>query len=136
MEIFKNEIPKNSIILIDSFDTLTDLHPKNNMMFVNSFGTQTETSLSDKFKDIVENGYRNDIYVILFVDNFKRTKQKLNLILDMFNYRLAFSLNNEILTDFLSLEYNVNLPVIKNNKGLFSNILTSNLVEFKFFRGY
>ena len=54
----------------------------------------------------------------------------------MFNYRLAFSLNNEILTDFLSLEYNVNLPVIKNNKGLFSNILTSNLVEFKFFRGY
>mgnify|MGYP003470241161 FL=1 len=97
-------------------------------------GENTKPSIADNFKELLENGYKRDIYFIVFVDNFKRTKQKLNLILDMFNYRLAFSLNNEILTDFLSLEYNVNLPVIKNNKGLFSNILTSNLVEFKFFR--
>ncbi len=53
----------------------------------------------------------------------------------MFNYRLAFSLRSNILTDFLTLEYNVNIPSIKNNKGLFFNVLTSELVEFKFFKG-
>ena len=52
----------------------------------------------------------------------------------MFNYRLAFSLGNDELTDFLTLEYNVNIPSIKNNKGLFANVLTSESSEFKFFK--
>lgn len=137
LDIFNDEIENNSVIIIDSIDSLNSLHPQVNYGGGFSMpGENTKPSIADNFKELLENGYKRDIYFIVFVDNFKRTKQKLNLILDMFNYRLAFSLNNEILTDFLSLEYNVNLPVIKNNKGLFSNILTSNLVEFKFFRGY
>ncbi|WP_418186554.1 FtsK/SpoIIIE domain-containing protein [Aliarcobacter lanthieri] len=137
LDIFNDEIKNNSIIIIDSIDSLNSLHPQVNYGGGFSMpGEKTKPSITDNFKELLENGYKRDIYFIVFVDNFKRTKQKLNLILDMFNYRLAFSLDSDILTDFLSLEYNVNLPVIKNNKGLFSNILTSNLVEFKFFRGY
>ena len=98
-------------------------------------GEEIKLSIADNFKELLENGYKKDIFIVVFVDNFKRTKQKLNEILDMFNYRLAFSLGNDVLTDFLTLEYNVNLPSIKNNKGLFSNVLTSELVEFKFFEG-
>lgn len=133
IDIFNNEIPKNSIILIDSFDTLTDLHPKNNMMFVNSFGTQTEPSLSDKFKDIVENGYRDDIYTILFVDNFKRLSM-LNEFFDLFNHRIAFNLSSNDLNNFLKLEYNLNIESINNKKGVYTNLLTSNTIEFKFFK--
>lgn len=132
IEIFKNEIPKNSIILIDSFDTLTDLHPKNNMMFVNSFGTQTETSLSDKFKDIVENGYRNDIYVILFVDNFKRLSM-LNEFFELFNHRIGFTLSGNDLNYFLKLDYNLHIEAINNKKGVYTNLFTSNTIEFNFF---
>jgi hypothetical protein len=136
LDIFNNEIKNNSIIIIDSIDTLNSLHPQPN--YGGGFtmpGEEVKLSLADKFKDILENGYKQDIYIVVFIDNFKRTKQKLSEVLDMFNYRLAFSLGSDILTDFLTLEYNVNIPSIKNNKGLFSNVLTSELVGFKFFKG-
>lgn len=133
INIFNNEIPKNSIILIDSFDTLTDLHPKNNMMFVNSFGTQTEPSLSDKFKNIVENGYRDDIYTIIFVDNFKRLSM-LNEFFDLFNHRIGFNLSSNDLNNFLKLDFNLNTESINNKKGFYANLLTSNTIEFKFFK--
>ena len=135
LDIFNNEIENNSLIIIDSIDTLNLLQPQPN--YGGGFpmpGEEVKLSTADKFKEVLENGYKQDIYIIVFIDNFKRTKQKLNEVLDMFNYRLAFSLGNDVLTDFLSLEYNVNIPSIKNNKGLFSNVLTSELVEFKFFK--
>ncbi len=97
-------------------------------------GEEIKIPISDRFKEIVEYGYKDDIYVIVFIDNFKRTKIKLNELLDLFNYRLAFSLGNDILADFLNLEYNVNLQSIKSYKGIFSNVLTSEIVQFKFFK--
>lgn len=136
LDIFNDEIKSNSVIIIDSIDTLNSLHPQPNYGGRFSMpGEEIKLSIADNFKELLENGYKKDIYIVVFVDNFKRTKQKLNEILDMFNYRLAFSLGNDVLTDFLTLEYNVNIPSIKNNKGLFSNVLTSELVEFKFFKG-
>lgn len=136
MDIFNDEIKSNSVIIIDSIDTLNFLHPQPNYGGRFSMpGEEIKLSIADNFKELLENGYKKDIYIVVFVDNFKRTKQKLNEILDMFNYRLAFSLGDDVLTDFLTLEYNVNIPSIKNNKGLFSNVLTSELVEFKFFKG-
>lgn len=135
LDIFNDEIKNNSFIIIDSIDTLKSLHPQPSYSGGFSMpGEEVKLSTADKFKEILENGYKKDIYIVVFVDNFKRTKQKLNEVLDMFNYRLAFSLGNDVLTDFLTLEYNVNIPSIKNNKGLFSNLLTSELVEFKFFK--
>ena len=136
LDIFNDEIKSNSVIIIDSIDTLNSLHPQPNYGGRFSMpGEEIKLSIADNFKELLENGYKKDIYIVVFVDNFKRTKQKLNEILDMFNYRLAFSLGDDVLTDFLTLEYNVNIPSIKNNKGLFSNVLTSELVEFKFFKG-
>ncbi|MGJ0303584.1 FtsK/SpoIIIE domain-containing protein [Aliarcobacter cryaerophilus] len=135
LDIFNNEIKSNSVIIIDSIDTLISLHPQ--LTYGGGFslpGEEIKLSLADKFKELLENGYKKDITIVVFVDNFKKTKQKLSEVLDMFNYRLAFSLENDVLGDFLTLEYNVNLPSIKNNKGLFSNILTSELVEFKVFK--
>jgi len=135
-DVFNNDIKNKSVIIIDSIDTLTSLHPQVN--YGGSFsmpGDEVKLSIADRFKELLEYGYKNDIYIIVFIDNFKRAKSKINEIFDMFNYRLAFSLGSDVLTDFLALEYNVNLPAIKNNKGLFSNILTSETVEFKFFKG-
>ena len=135
LNIFNDEIKNNSLIIIDCIDTLNSLHPQPNYGGGSSMpGEEVKLSTADKFKEVLENGYKQDIYVVVFVDNFKRTKQKLSEVLDMFNYRLAFSLGNDMLTDFLTLEYNVNIPSIKNNKGLFSNVLTSELLEFKFFK--
>jgi len=135
LDIFNNEIENNSLIIIDSIDTLNSLHPQPHYGGGFSMpGEEVKLSIVDKFKEILENGYKQDIYIVVFIDNFKRTKQKLSEILDMFNYRLAFNLGNDVLTDFLILEHNVNIPSIKNNKGLFSNVLTSELVEFKFFK--
>lgn len=134
IDIFQNKIPKNSIILIDSFDTLTELHPKQNMGFGSTFGAEPEIPLSDKFKDIVENGLRDDIYTIIFVDNYKRLSS-LNEFFDLFNHRIAFNLNSNELNSFLKLDYNLNIQSISNKKGVYSNLLTSNTIEFKFFRG-
>ncbi|HIP11742.1 MAG TPA: cell division protein FtsK [Arcobacter sp.] len=136
IDIFENEIKNKSIVIIDSIDTLMKLHPQPNYSSggFSMPGEEIKIPISDRFKEIVEYGYKDDIHVIIFIDNFKRTKMKLNELLDLFNYRLAFSLGNDILADFLNLEYNVNLQSIKNYKGIFSNILTSEIVNFKFFK--
>jgi hypothetical protein len=135
IDIFEQEIKSKSVIVIDSIDTLTKLHPQ--VSYGGTFsmpGEEVKLSPSDRFKEIVEYGYKNDIYVIVFIDNFKRTKMKLNELLDLFNYRLAFSLGSDLITEFLSLEYNVNIQSVKNSKGFFTNVLTSEIVEFKFFK--
>jgi len=135
IDIFEQEIKSKSVIVIDSIDTLTKLYPQ--VSYGGAFsmpGEEVKLSPSDRFKEIVEYGYKNDIYVIVFIDNFKRTKMKLNELLDLFNYRLAFSSGSDLLTEFLSLEYNVNIQSVKNSKGFFTNVLTSEIVEFKFFK--
>jgi len=136
IEIFKSDIKSNSVIIIDNIDTLTKLHPQPS--YGGSFsmpGEEPQVSIADRFKEILESGYKNDIYTIVFVDNFKRVKMKMGEILEFFNYRLAFSLNSDILIDLLELDYNANLQSIKNNTGLFSNLVTSEIKEFKFFKG-
>ncbi|MDF1876116.1 hypothetical protein JHD48_10265 [Sulfurimonas sp. SAG-AH-194-I05] len=135
IDIFNNEIKNKSVIIIDSIDTLTTLHPQVN--YGGGFtmpGEEVKLSTADKFKELLENGYKDDIYIIIFIDNIKRTKQKISEIIELFNYRLAFSLGSDLLTDFLDLEYNVNLASLKNNKAVFSNVLTSETIEFKLFK--
>lgn len=39
-----------------------------------------------------------------------------------------------ILIIFLKLEYNLNIESINNKKGVYTNLLTSNTIEFKFFK--
>ncbi len=135
LNIFNSEIENNSLIIINSIDTLNLLHPQPNYGGgISMSGEDVKLSTADKFKEILESGYKQDIYIIVFIDNFKRTQQKLSEVLDMFNYRLAFSLGNDMLNNFLTPGDHVNIPSIKNNKGLFSNVLTSELLEFKFFK--
>jgi len=125
-------IKENSVILIDSFDTLSQLHPKSNLGFSN-FGSEPEISIADKFKEIVENGYRKNIYTIIFVDNYKRLSM-LNEFFELFNHRIAFSLKSEDINSLLKLEYNVNTQSVKNKKAIYSNLLTSDIKEFKIFK--
>jgi len=135
-QIFESEIKNNSVIIMDSIDTLTKLYPQSG--FGGGFsmpGEEPKKSIADKFKEVLEIGYKKDIHTIVFVDNFKRTKMKMGEILEFFNYRLAFSLGSDVLIDFLELDYNANLQSIKNYTGLFSNLITSEIKEFKFFKG-
>lgn len=133
IEIFQSEIEDKSLIIIDSIDTLTQLYPSPSYGFSRAEDEQ-ESSIYNKFKELLENGYKRDIHFIIFVDNFKRVKTKINEITELFNYRLAFSLNSDLLIDFLELEYNTMIQSIRNNKGIFSNILISQIIEFKFFK--
>lgn len=125
-------IKDNSVILIDSFDTLSQLHPKSNLGFSN-FGSEPEVSIADKFKEVVENGYRKNIYTIIFVDNYKRLSM-LNEFFEFFNHRIAFSLKSEDINSLLKLEYNINTQAVKNKKAIYSNLLTSDIKEFKIFK--
>ena len=133
IEIFQSEIEDKSLIIIDSIDTLTQLYPPLSYGYPMP-GDEQEPSIYDRFKELLENGYKRDIHFVIFVDNFKRVKTKINEITELFNYRLAFSLNSDLLIDFLELEYNTMMQSVRNNRGIFSNILTSQIVEFKFFK--
>ncbi len=78
LDIFNNKIDNNSLIIIDSIDTLNSLHPQLNYGGGFSMpGEEVQLSLADKFKDTLENGYKRDIYTIMFIDHFKRTKKNL-----------------------------------------------------------
>jgi len=137
LDVFNNEIENNSLIIIDSIDTLNSLHPQPNYGGGFSMpGEEKKLSIADKFKEILENGYKQDIYIVVFVDNFKRTKQKLSEVLDIFNYRLAFSLGKTELEIFLDLESQVNamLKAPVNYQGVFFNQITFETIEFKFFK--
>ncbi|EDZ62780.1 FtsK/SpoIIIE family, putative [Sulfurimonas gotlandica GD1] len=124
--IFNEDLEKNSFILIDSFDGLNELHPKQ------SFGgMQKELSLADKFKDIVEYGYKNNIYVILFIDNYKRVQMKQRDFLSLFELRYGFNLNEENANSLLSISNTSMIKSIPKNQGVFSNLITSDIVYFK-----
>ena len=131
VDIFNNEIEKNSFILIDGFDKLNEIHPKSS--FGMSFGEQKET-LADKFKNIVENGYRNNIFTILFIDNFKRLKSNLGDFFSNFDYRIAYNLNSMNVGLLRSSIDGTIMPSAMNGKGIFINDAEDKLIEFKFFK--
>jgi len=131
MKIFNEEIEKNSFIIIDGFDKLTEIHPKNS--FEMGFGEQKET-LADRFKNIIENGYRNNIFTILFIDNFKRLKTNLGDFFTNFDYRIAYNLNSMNVGLLRSSIDGALMPSALNGKGIFINDAEDKLIEFKFFK--
>jgi DNA segregation ATPase FtsK/SpoIIIE, S-DNA-T family len=126
--IINQNLEENSFIIIDSFDGLNELHPKQ------GFGIQKEISLADKFKDIIEYGYKKNIYTIIFIDNFKRTNNKLRDFLNFFELRYGFNLNEENSTSLLSVSSTSKIKSISKNKAVFSNLITSEIVYFKPFK--
>ncbi len=131
VDIFNNEIEKNSFIIIDGFDKLNEIHPKNPLGI--EVGAQNET-LADKFKSIVEYGYRNNIFTILFIDNFKRLKTKLGDFFSNFDYRIAYNLNSMNVGLLRSSVDGAIMPSAINGKGVFINDAEDKLIEFKFFK--
>ena len=128
-KIFDEDLKENSFIIIDSFDGLNELHPKQ------SFGgIQKELSLADKFKETVEYGYKNNIYIIIFIDNFKRVQAKQREFLSLFELRYGFNLNEDNANSLLSISNTSMIKSIPKNQGAFSNQITSNIVYFKPYR--
>jgi len=131
-DIFLQNIDSNSFIIVDSLDLFDELHPKMNSY---SFGNKTEDSVADKFKDLVENGHKKGIFFIVFVDNYKRVKQKVGDFFSLFDYRIGFNLNEEITTSLLSSSMSDMIKNIPNNQAIFSNFVDSSLTYFKPYRG-
>jgi len=131
VDIFNNEIEKNSFIIIDGFDKLNEIHPKSS--FGMGFGEQKET-LADKFKSVVEYGYRNNIFTILFIDNFKRLKTNLGDFFSNFDYRIAYNLSSMNVGLLRSSVDGSIMPSAINGKGVFVNDAEDKLIEFKFFK--
>jgi hypothetical protein len=128
--IFNSEIEENSFIVIDSFDGYQELHPKQGYG-----GLQKEVSASDKFKEIVEYGYKKNIYTIIFIDNFKRSQVKFRDFLSLFELRLGFTLNEESTNALLSVSNSSMLKAIPKNQAIFSNLITSEMRFLKLYRG-
>ena len=128
--IFEN-IKENSFIIIDNFDSLTSLHPKNS--FGMGFGNETK-SKADIFKEIVEEGYRKNIFIILFVDNYKRLKSNLGDFWNNFNYRIGYNLNSADVGMLRSSMDGTLMPSVSNFKGIFFDESADKMVEFKFFK--
>lgn len=131
-DIFHQNIDANSFIIIDSLDLFDELHPKMNNY---SFGNDLKDSVADKFKDLVENGHKKGIFFIVFVDNFKRVKQKVGDFFTLFDYRIGFSLNEEVATSLLSSSISDVIKNIPSNQAIFSNFVDSTLTYFKPYRG-
>ncbi len=130
--IFLQNIDSNSFVIVDSLDLFDELHPKMNSY---GFGNETEDSVADKFKYLVENGHKQGIFFIIFVDNFKRVKQKVGDFFSLFDYRIGFNLNEEIATSLLSSSMSDMIKNIPNNQAIFSNFVDSSLTYFKPYRG-
>lgn len=131
-EIFLQGIDANSFIVIDSLDLFDELHPKMNSY---GYGNDAEDSVADKFKDLVENGHKQGVFFIVFVDNFKRVKQKVGDFFSLFDYRIGFNLNEEVATSLLSSSMSDMIKNIPNNQAIFSNFVDSTLIYFKPYRG-
>jgi len=128
--IFNSEIEENSFIVIDSFDGYQELHPKQGYG-----GLQKELSVADKFKEIVEYGYKKNIYTIIFIDNFKRSQVKFRDFLSLFELRLGFNLNEESTNALLSVSNSSLLKAVPKNQAIFSNLITSDMTYLKLYRG-
>jgi S-DNA-T family DNA segregation ATPase FtsK/SpoIIIE len=130
IKIFNEDIEENSFIIIDAFDRLNEIHPKNSFEIG---GFNNEKTLADKFKEIVESGYRKNVFTILFVDNFKRLKTNLGDFFSNFNYRIAYNLNSMNVSLLRSATDGNILPPALNGKGIFINDIEDKAMEFKFF---
>ncbi len=128
--IFNRALEDNSFIVIDSFDGYQELHPKQGYS-----GLQKELSVADKFKELVEYGYKKNIYTIIFVDNFKRSQVKFRDFLLLFELRLGFNLNEESTNAILSVSHSSMLKAIPKNQAIFSNLITSEMRYLKLYRG-
>lgn len=128
--IFNSDLEENSFIVIDSFDGYQELHPKQGYG-----GLQKEVSVSDKFKEIVEYGYKKNIYTIIFIDNFKRSQVKFRDFLSLFELRLGFHLNEESTNALLSVSNSSMLKAIPKHQAIFSNLITSEMKHLKLYRG-
>lgn len=126
-----DEIKDNSFVVIDNFDSLTKLHPKTNTFNLGN----NEISLADKFKELVENGFRKKIFFILFIENYKRLKMNLGDFFNNFDYRVGYYLNSANLSALISATNGIMLPPAIGDKGVFINNAEDKIVEFKFFKG-
>ena len=126
-----DEIKDNSFVVIDNFDSLTKLHPKTNTFNLGN----NEISLADKFKELVENGFRKKIFFILFIENYKRLKMNLGDFFNNFDYRVGYYLNSVNLSALRGVTDMIMLPPAIADKGVFINDAEDKIVEFKFFKG-
>lgn len=126
-----DEIKDNSFVVIDNFDSLTKLHPKTNTFNLGN----NEISLADKFKELVENGFRKKIFFILFIENYKRLKMNLGDFFNNFDYRVGYYLNSVNLSTLRGVTDMIMLPPAIADKGVFINDAEDKIVEFKFFKG-
>jgi len=124
-DIFLQNIDSNSFIIIDSLDLFDELHPKN------LYGDDPVDSLSYKFKHMIENGHKQGVFFIIFIDNFKRVKQKIGNLLELFDYRIGYNLNEEAATSLLSSSVSDMIKNIPNNQAIFANFVDSSLTYFK-----
>ena len=126
-----DEIKDNSFVVIDNFDSLTKLHPK-----INTFNLgNNEIGLANKFKELVENGFRKKIFFILFIENYKRLKMNLGDFFNNFDYRVGYYLNSVNLSALRGVTDMIMLPPAIADKGVFINDAEDKIVEFKFFKG-
>jgi len=128
-DIFLQKIDSSSFIIIDSLDLFDELYPKN------LYGDDPIDSLSYKFKHMIENGHKQGVHFIVFVDNFKRVKQKIGNLLELFDYRIGFNLNEEVATSLLSSSMPNMIKNIPYNQAIFSNFIDSTITYFKPYRG-
>lgn len=125
-EIFNDILQNDSFIVIDNFEMISELHPK-----ATSFSSK-EASVADKFAEILENGYENNIYTIIFIENYKRAKEKANKILQLCELRYGFNINDDTASALLSSTMTP-MDSIPPNKAVFANLISSELTSFKFF---
>ena len=125
IDILKDDL-ENCFIIIDSFDILNELH------MGNMYNIPPE-SLLGKFKNYLEYGYKKDVHFIVFVDNFKKMKQKLGENLSNFEYRAGFSLNQDIATSLLSQNPSEIVKTIPKTCAVFSDFFDFEIKYFKIF---
>ena len=121
------DVETNSFIVIENFDLATDLYP------TESFSPKDKNELGEKFKDIVEFGYKKNIYTIIFIENYKKVKEKISKFLTLFELRYGFNMNEDTATSFFSGCGFNSFDAIPQNIGVFLNIATSQMEKFRFF---
>ncbi|WP_236845650.1 FtsK/SpoIIIE domain-containing protein [Campylobacter devanensis] len=126
-DVFNADIKPNSFIVIENFDFETGLYP------TEGYSTKDKNELGEKFKSIVEFGYEKNIYTIIFIENYKKIKEKTSKFLTLFELRYGFNMNEDTATSFFSgCGFNT-FDAIPQNIGVFLNIAASQMEKFRFF---
>jgi len=118
---------QNSFVIIDSFDTLNELHSAP----YPSYNAPTDTP-ANVFKSLLENGYKKGVHFIVFVDNFKKMKQKLQDNLNAFEMRIGYSLNQDVATMLLSQNPGEIIKTIEKG-AIFSDFYNFEIKNFKIY---